>query len=231
MEIPPTRLTSVQQARAGLASLSRHPHPKVHQFKLDLKDAFLQNPNSAQSTSLLGIEWNGQFYVYRCMPFGAASAPSAQQTLSCALARGVLRRWERAGFVVGSAPGYDHIQAWPSGFRRSRPRDGEAAATAGVSWALSLVSDSTVMDSLDRTAVPTSSESACLVYANLRTSGCSPADAAVRVHFKTTLQRALRHECGEPHESRDPEPFLVPATTPPCYLVNGFSSKVSSKAP
>ena len=229
MDIPPTRLASVQQARAGLASMGQHPHPTVHQFKLDLKDAFLQNPNSAQSTALLGIEWQGQLYVYRCMPFGAASAPAAQQTLSCALARGVLRRWERAGLVVGPAPGYDHYQEWPSGFRRSRPRDGEAAATAGVSWALSLVSDSAVMDSLDRSAVPQSSEAAFSVFSRLRALGCSPADAASRVHHRSTLQRALRHECGESHESRDPEPHLEPASSPPCYRVNGYTSTVSTE--
>ena len=44
-------------------------------LKRDIKDAFRNIPIAPQHQWLLGFQWEDQYYVERCLPFGLATAP------------------------------------------------------------------------------------------------------------------------------------------------------------
>jgi hypothetical protein len=202
IDVPATRLASVRKARAGLAELSR-ADGELWGFSLDFVDAYLQNPCSEETISFLGIEWQGKLYAYPRMPFGVASAPAAQMTMSCAFMRAVMRRWARAGFVCGPVPGYDHKQAWPGAAPttslQSILRTGAGYSDCdGVSWAADLTSEMTAPES-DRSSPYGAEWSA---------SG----DDTESLRLSGKVFRARKSQRVEPELSRDPEPLRQPVT-------------------
>ena len=105
---PPTRLPSVRQAMASIASLGRY----TWIYKADARDAFLNVFAAETSIKHLGIFWMGVHYVYLVMPFGFTHAPSCWQLLACAVTRAVMRRQASFGLVIGNMPSLDQRQDW-----------------------------------------------------------------------------------------------------------------------
>ena len=48
---------------------------KVLMAKLDMKDPFRLCPVCLEGHELLGIQWQGKFYIDLCLPFGLRSSP------------------------------------------------------------------------------------------------------------------------------------------------------------
>ena len=58
--------------------------PNALMGKIDLKNAFRQIPVRREDWHLLGIQWQGMWYVDKCLPLGLRSSPSPlQQTSYC----------------------------------------------------------------------------------------------------------------------------------------------------
>ena len=55
-------------------------------FSLDHKAGYLHVPIHKESWKYLGFEWNGEIYVYSCLPFGTSFSPYVYHTLHEAIA-------------------------------------------------------------------------------------------------------------------------------------------------
>ena len=59
--------------------------PRALMGKMDLKNAFRQLPVRREDWHLLGIHWQGHWYVDKCLPFGLRSSPALFNQLASAI--------------------------------------------------------------------------------------------------------------------------------------------------
>ena len=59
--------------------------PNALMGKIDLKNAFRQIPVRREDWHLLGIQWQGMWYVDKCLPFGLRSSPALFNKLATAI--------------------------------------------------------------------------------------------------------------------------------------------------
>lgn len=64
--------------------------------KLDLKSGYHHVHVSTEHQKYLGFHWNGQYYMYRVLPFGLSTAPF----LFTKLLKPLLRKWRSEGILV-----------------------------------------------------------------------------------------------------------------------------------
>ena len=61
----------------SLLELSHLLLPEANMFSIDLQDGYWQLEMTPDSYEYLGFEWEGQYYVFKVLPFGLATAPWA----------------------------------------------------------------------------------------------------------------------------------------------------------
>ena len=117
--------------------------------KMDLKNAFRLMPVRKEDLHLLGIHWQGQWYVDKCLPFGLRSSPELFNMLADALQWIMLRKhtpfttWMISSLRVLPTPTLASATwpPWPGRARPSMPlsspRKRKAPLPPSPSWASS----------------------------------------------------------------------------------------------
>ena len=65
--------------------------------KMDIEDGFRNIPVHPSDYHLLGFQWEGQFYYYKCLPLGTSSSCKIFETLISALHSVMINKYNASG--------------------------------------------------------------------------------------------------------------------------------------